>query len=227
MPDDQVAALQIENLAFRYRPGEAEVVRVGSLVVGAGEAVLLTGASGRGKSTLLQLVAGLLEPSEGVVRVRGQDIHELRGAKRDTFRGRQIGMIFQTFNLLTGFSASENVMAAMHFAGGTPAGEQRGRAVDTLSKLGLDRVDAPVEELSVGQQQRVAVARAVVNRPALVLADEPTASLDPPRADEAMDLIRRACAEAGAALVCTSHDPRMADRFERRVGLDELAGAAV
>ncbi len=227
MHDDATPALHIEKLGFRYRLGEREVVRVDALAVAPGEAVLLTGSSGRGKSTLLQLIAGLLEPSEGVIRVHGQDIHALRGAKRDTFRGRQIGMIFQTFNLLTGFTAAENVMAAMHFAGGTPAGEHRSRAVDTLSKLGLDRVDAPVEELSVGQQQRVAVARAVVNRPALVLADEPTASLDPPRADEAMDLIRRACAEAGAALVCTSHDPRMAERFERRVELDELMGAGV
>jgi putative ABC transport system ATP-binding protein len=130
-------------------------------------------------------------------------------------------MIFQTFNLLHGFSALENVMAALMFSE-VPSREHRARAGALLERLGIARVDAPPSELSIGQQQRVAVARAVVTGPTLVLADEPTASLDPENASGAMDLIQRACAESGAALLCVSHDPAVADRFGRRVRLDDL-----
>ena len=218
------SALDIKDLSFSYRPGGPEVVRVGAFGVEAGAHVLLTGGSGTGKSTLLQLICGLLEPRTGVVRVAGTDLSSLRGGARDRFRGARIGMIFQTFNLLHGFSAAENVMAALMF-GGSPAKGHRERAVSLLAELGLDRPDARVEELSVGQQQRVAVARAVACSPALVLADEPTASLDPENAANAMDLIQTACRDAGAALLCVSHDPSMAEHFERRASLDELSSA--
>ena len=130
-------------------------------------------------------------------------------------------MIFQTFNLLPGFSAAENVMLAMMFSD-IPRREHRPRAHDLLDHLGVDRPDAPPEQLSIGQQQRVAVARAVACKPDLVLADEPTASLDPENASGAMDLIQTACRESGTALLCVSHDPAMAERFEQRASLDEL-----
>jgi ABC-type lipoprotein export system ATPase subunit len=218
-------ALEIEQLRFRY-PGEGPwVVDVGSFRLGAGEQALLTGRSGRGKSTLLYLVAGLMEPSEGRVRVRGEDVHALRGHRRDQFRGREIGMIFQTFNLLQGFSAAENVMLALMFSD-VPRAEHARRARELLAHLGVERPDAPPEQLSIGQQQRVAVARAVACRPRLVLADEPTASLDPENAAGAMDLIQSACRESGAALLCVSHDPAMAERFERRASLEELNAEA-
>src|SRR5690606_25031909 len=118
-----------------------------------------------------------------------------------------------------------NVMAALMFST-IPRREHRERAVALLARLGLNRPDADPQQLSVGQQQRVAVARAVACEPALVLADEPTASLDPDNAAAAMDLIQQACRDAGAALLCTSHDPAMASRFERRVSLDDLADGA-
>ena len=216
-------ALLIEQLAFAYPGAASWVVDIGSLRLGAGEQLLLTGRSGRGKSTLLYLIAGLMEPVQGRVLVHGQDIHALKGHRRDEFRGRAIGMIFQTFNLLQGFSAAENVMLAMMFSD-IPRAEHAKRAHDLLAHLGVDRPDAPPEQLSIGQQQRVAVARAVACRPALVLADEPTASLDPENAGGAMDLIQAACRETGAALLCVSHDPSMAERFERRANLDELTG---
>lgn len=223
MPDN-APALSIEGLRFRYTPRGAWVTDVASLRLDAGEQVLLTGASGRGKSTLLSLIAGLMEPDGGRVLVAGQDVHALHGAARDTFRGRNIGMIFQTFNLLPGFTAAENVMLALMFSD-VPLREHRDRALGLLEALGVERPGAPAEELSIGQQQRVAVARAVACRPALVLADEPTASLDPENAGGAMDLIQGACSESGAALLCVSHDPTMTERFRRRASLDELASA--
>jgi putative ABC transport system ATP-binding protein len=134
-------------------------------------------------------------------------------------------MIFQTFNLLHGFSAAENVMAALMFADPRtfPHREHRERACQLLSKLGIDRPDASPDRMSVGQQQRVAVARAIACEPILVLADEPTASLDPENAATAMDLIQRTCAEHNAALLCVSHDPTITERFRHRRAMSVLA----
>lgn len=221
-------ALRIEDLSFRYdrRAVDAPpVVRVDALELGEGEMMLLRGRSGSGKTTLLGLVAGLLEPSLGRVLIAGQDLHALRGAARDRFRGRHLGVVFQTFNLLHGFSARENVLAGMMFSD-IPRSEHDARAAALLERLGIERVDARPEQLSVGQQQRVAVARAVAAKPALVLADEPTASLDPENADAAIELIKNACAEAGAALLCVSHDPTAESHFGRVEDLASLAGVA-
>lgn len=220
MTQPPTPALAIAGLKFRYPDADRAsapdqwTVDVPGLALAPGEHVLLRGGSGSGKSTLLQLVAGLLEPREGRVAVAGQGVHELKGSARDRFRGRSVGMIFQTFNLLHGFTAMENVMAALMFSN-VPPREHAPRARELLTSLGIDRPSAPVDRLSVGQQQRVAVARAVACRPALVLADEPTASLDPENAGAALDLIQRACRDVGAALLCVSHDPALAPRFDR------------
>jgi putative ABC transport system ATP-binding protein len=216
-------ALVIEGLAYRYPGAEGWVTEVGHLELARGEQVLLTGGSGSGKSTLLHLIAGLMEPTEGRVVVDGQDVHALHGAKRDLFRGTSIGMIFQTFHLLHGFSALENVMMALLFST-VARSEHATKARELLEHLGIERVHAAPEQLSIGQQQRVAVARAVACDPVLVLADEPTASLDPENAGVAIELIQGVCREKGAALVCVSHDPGMAERFERRASLESLGG---
>jgi ABC-type lipoprotein export system ATPase subunit len=204
--------LELKDLVFRYDSGDWKL-RLDSLVLNKGDQMLLRAGSGKGKSTLLSLIAGLMEPTSGTIKVAGQSVHGLNGAARDQFRGQHIGMIFQTFNLLQGFSALENVMAALMFAGASPS-EQKTKAQSLLKTLGITRLNAPVETLSVGQQQRVAVARAVACDPVLVLADEPTASLDPENAAAAMELIQRTCRERGAALLCVSHDPAMWTRFE-------------
>lgn len=228
MPPAPAPALLIENLSFRYhhpRPDEpAWELRLAHLAMAPAEQVLLTAGSGRGKSTLLSLISGLIDPQAGRIAINGTDMTSLRGHRRDLFRGTHIGMIFQTFNLLQGFTAAENVQAALMLAGKPPA-EQANIAQALLKQLGITRPHALVEQLSIGQQQRVAVARAVACGPALVLADEPTASLDPENAAGAMDLIQQMCREKGAALLCVSHDPAMAARFERRERLDALAGA--
>jgi len=223
----QQAALFLQGLRFRYpdMPSGQWVVDIASLALAPGEQVLLRGGSGAGKSTLLQLIAGLLCPSEGSIAIAGTDITTLSGAKADLFRGRHVGFIFQTFNLLHGFTAIENVMAALMFSE-VPPKQHRERAASTLTALGLTRHDADISQLSVGQQQRVAVARAVVCEPDLVLADEPTASLDPDNAETAMDLIQQACADRNAALLCVSHDRSLDARFQRSTDFAELRSAA-
>jgi putative ABC transport system ATP-binding protein len=212
-------ALRIRDVAFAY-PGAAWQIRVPSLELAQGEQALLVGGSGRGKSTLLQVIAGLREAA-GSVEVAGIRMSALRGAARDEARGKRVGMIFQTFNLLHGFSALENVLAALMFSAIPPAEhEARGRGLLGTLGLGADLADAEVDRLSVGQQQRVAVARALAGRPALVLADEPTASLDPENAAAAIALIQGACRADGAALLCTSHDPSLRARFTRTESID-------
>jgi len=228
---DKHDALTIRNLRFRHDraidapQGRDWTIDVPTLALGRGEQMLLTGGSGSGKSTLLHLIAGLIDPQHGTVHVAGTDVHTLEGARRDRFRGRHVGMIFQTFHLLPGFSALENVMLAPLFAGES-AVEQRRRGSELLERLEIATPDRDVATLSVGQQQRVAVARAIACEPVIILADEPTASLDPPTAATAMNLIQQVCRERNAALLCTSHDPAMAERFARRSSLDELRGAA-
>lgn len=234
-------ALEITGLKFRFdaSPDEESDVQRGpgagarsgssprpwlldipSLTLGAGEQMLLQAPSGRGKSTLLHLIAGITDLtalSSGRINVAGRNIHALHGAERDRFRGRHIGMVFQTFNLLQGFSALENVMAALMFSD-IPPREHDARAMELLRRLGIERPHALPHKLSVGQQQRVAVARALACRPALVLADEPTASLDPVNAGAALDLMQSVCREqvgGGAALLLVSHDPSVASRFTR------------
>jgi ABC-type lipoprotein export system ATPase subunit len=216
MPDP---ALRLRNVTFGYADAGWRL-RVPDLELAPGEQVLLVGGSGRGKSTLLQVIAGLRE-SSGDVEVAGVRMSALRGAARDEARGRRIGMIFQTFNLLHGFTALENVLAALMFSGIAPA-EHEPRARELLGSLGLgaEQAEADVDRLSVGQQQRVAVARALAARPALVLADEPTASLDPQNAAAAIGLIQEACRANGAALLCTSHDPALRGRFARTETID-------
>lgn len=211
-------ALSISNLTFQYRSTGADdrnfELNIQSLELAQGEQMLLAAQSGKGKSTLLSLIAGLMEPKTGYVKIAGTDVHSLHGSKRDAFRGRHLGMIFQTFNLLRGFTALENVQAALLFA--EVQDNSASRAASLLNSLGIASHNAPVETLSVGQQQRVAIARAVACRPTLVLADEPTASLDPANAAAAMELIQNTCRENGAALLCVSHDPSMQSKFALR-----------
>lgn len=209
-------ALKVSALRYTHNDpdGDGFLLDMPALELAEGEQALLVGSSGSGKSTLLNLIGGLLEPDSGEILVDSTALHSLRGAARDRFRGSTIGMIFQTFNLLEGFTARENVLTALLFSD-MPKREHSARADALLSRLGIERPDATPERLSVGQQQRVAVARALAARPRLVLADEPTASLDPQNAENAIALIRETCREEGAALLCTSHDPTLRGSFDR------------
>lgn len=221
-------ALAIHDLVFRFpgSPIDAPTVSIPGLTLAGGEQLLLTGPSGCGKSTLLSLIAGLLTADAGSISIAGENIQAMGGAARDHLRGRRIGMVFQTFNLLHGFTAAENVMLALMFSDLAPSAHRQ-RATELLTTLGLDAVHQAkhADKLSIGQQQRVAVARALACSPALVLADEPTASLDPDNAAAAIELLKSACAAANAALLCVSHDPALPALFPRHTSMSKLAAA--
>jgi putative ABC transport system ATP-binding protein len=181
--------------------------------------VALQGESGLGKTTFLHLIAGILKPDSGRISFAGQELTALDEPRRDRVRAMSLGYIFQTFNLLPAFTALENVLLGMAFG----PGADRQLARSLLDRVGLGvRLAHYPRQLSTGQQQRVAVARALANRPKLVLADEPTGNLDSASAREALKLIRDTCAENGAALLLVSHDREVLAQFENVVALADL-----
>jgi ABC-type lipoprotein export system ATPase subunit len=220
-------SVQIQNLRKSYvgpDGGSVPVVDVARFDLADAEQVALIGTSGSGKTTFLHLIAGILAPDRGKIlfTTDGQttDVAQLSEAKRDVFRGRHVGYIFQTHHLLSGFTALENVMLGMSFSNRAP---DRAWAEHVLEQVSLkDRLHYKPAKLSLGQQQRVAVARALANRPTLVLADEPTGSLDPRTAVGVLELIRSLCGEAGAALLMVTHDHDLAARLQRKVELSDI-----
>ena len=221
-----MALLEIADLKKGYRSPDGPdqmVLDVREFSLEADEQVALEGASGSGKTTLLNLIAGILRPDSGRISVLDTDVTSLPESARDAFRARHIGYVFQTFNLLQGYTALENVLLGMMFG----PGPDRSLASDLLIDLGLgNRLSYRPAQLSVGQQQRVALARALANRPKLVLADEPTGNLDLHSSAAALELVRRACREQGAALLVVSHDPQVLGQFDRVVKLSEINRAA-
>jgi ABC-type lipoprotein export system ATPase subunit len=220
--------ISLRNVAKTYRRADGtttSALDVPSLDVAAGEAVCVVGGSGTGKTTLLNVVAGIVLPDRGTVTVDGEEIPRLSEAKRDAYRARKIGYVFQTFNLLQAYTAEENVLLPPMFAG-MKRSEARARAAELLTRVGLGgKRDRRPSEMSVGEQQRVAVARAVACRPKVLLADEPTANLDPKNAREAMALLREVAAESGAVLLVVTHDQRLRAEFARVETLGTAAAA--
>ena len=214
--------LEVSDLTKSYVSPDgttSRIIDIPSFVMEAGEQVALAGESGSGKTTFLHLLAGIIQADAGSVRIADVEMNALTEAERDRARALHLGYVFQTFNLLQGFSALENVMLGMMFG---PGGD-KARARSLLERVGMsDRLDYRPRQLSVGQQQRVAVARALANGPKLVLADEPTGNLDRERSAEALSLIREVCRENDAALLLVSHDPAVLDAFDRCESLSEL-----
>jgi putative ABC transport system ATP-binding protein len=199
------------------------VVDVESFALEEKAQVALEGESGSGKTTLLNLIAGILKPDSGAIRMAGREMSALSEPARDRLRATTIGYIFQTFNLLQGYTCLENVLLGMSFG----PGADRAFARELLERVGLgNRLKHYPRQLSTGQQQRVAVARAMANRPKLVLADEPTGNLDHKNAAEALALIRSACHDNGAALLLVSHDRAVLQQFEFVQALDKINQAA-
>jgi ABC-type lipoprotein export system ATPase subunit len=208
--------LKIEQLKKSFRlpeGGNLPILDVPSYSVAAGEQVVLIGESGSGKTTLLHAIAGLLSIDAGTIEIDGIETTRLSEQGRDRVRAAKLGYVFQTFNLLPGFTALENVRLGMTFASGK---HDVHRAKDLLARVGLqDRMQHKPAALSVGQQQRVAVARALANQPRLLLADEPTANIDPSNQQMIIDLIRRCCQDEQIALLLVSHSMQVANQFSR------------
>ena len=215
--------LLVENVqkSFRLPDGTPlPILNVPRFEVAAGEQLALVGGSGSGKTTLLHIIAGISRPDSGRVQINGTDITQLNEVGRDMFRANNLGYVFQTFNLLAGFTALENVLLGMSFCGRKP---DEARAKHLLERVGLGkRFDHKPAMLSVGEQQRTAVARALVNRPKVMLADEPTASIDARHQQQVLDLVRDTCREESVALVVVTHAAEVSAQFPRIERLEEL-----
>jgi putative ABC transport system ATP-binding protein len=229
------ASLRIEHLSYAWPGAQTPCLRIDALDVGRGERVFLHGPSGSGKSTLLGLIGLVLRPDAGTVALAGQDTSRLGGTARDRMRADHIGVIFQQFNLIPYLPVLDNVLLACRFsprrrqrvidAGSTPA-DEAGRLLRRLD-LAPDHWTRPAARLSVGQQQRVAMARALIGGPELILADEPTSALDAPRQQAFLELLLGECAARGTTLVFASHDRSLARLLDREIDLAALNQAAI
>ena len=221
--------IRLRDVHKSYRQGPRTVLAcaVDALDIAAGEQVALVGRSGTGKTTLLHILAGLLHPDRGEVEVVGERIDQLGQAACDRHRGRHIGMVYQTFNLLQPFTALENVLLGALFGRGA-GGDAKARAEALLGKVGLgDRAHHRPSELSVGQVQRVAICRALINDPELILMDEPLGNQDKATGTQVLDLLLQMASDGGKTVVMVTHDPESAKRMQRTVDLASLRPAEV
>lgn len=221
--------VRLSDLRFAW-PGQAPLLEINKFELGAGERLFLRGPSGSGKSTLLGLIAGVLEARTGEIRVLDHDMVKLSGSRRDQVRADHLGVIFQLFNLVPYLSVVQNVVLPCRFSKrrsrqAKAAGGAETEAKRLLARLGLDEAELlsrTVTELSVGQQQRVAAARALIGNPSLIIADEPTSALDAETRDRFIELLSDEAQKTGAALLFVSHDAGLAPLFDRALDLFEI-----
>lgn len=229
MTVSQAAAIHVENLRFGWEPGRL-VLDIPDFSVAAGERIFLHGPSGCGKSTLLALLAGVTKPDAGRITLTDNHLHQMTQGARDRFRAEHMGVIFQTFNLMPFLSVLDNVRLGFAFSKTRQKrvirdARERGLTIESLAgRLGLgeDVMGRQVRDLSIGQQQRVAVARALLGGPQLVIADEPTSALDTQTRDRFIQLLTDECQRYGSTLVFVSHDMSLASHFDRMLDLTEL-----
>ena len=229
-----VPAIELRDLAFGWRASEP-LLSIEDFAVARGERVFLHGPSGSGKSTLLGLIGGVTRPDRGVIRLLGEDLTAMSESRRDAFRAGHVGFVFQLFNLVPYLSVLDNVLLPLRFSRPRRAriGDPGAEARRLLGALGLDDerlVARRVTELSVGQQQRVAAARALFGRTEILVADEPTSALDADARDAFLSLLMRECAAAGTSVLFVSHDRSLGRHFDRSValrggGVQTLGGA--
>lgn len=218
----------LKNVEFAYA-GHGPVLEIEEFKLSQGQQLLLRGTSGSGKSTLLGLIAGVLRATHGCVEVAGQDLSVLSGTARDRFRADHCGVIFQQFNLLPFLSVRDNIALGLNFVSrqrrARNVAELDARISSLLIELGLDPSslwNSPAGQLSVGQQQRVAAARALIGKPRLLLADEPTSALDTVSANAFLHLVSQACQQSGTSAIVVSHDPALEPLFDEVRVLDEI-----
>ncbi len=224
-------AIELRNLTFGYRVG-TPILDIPHLEIARRQRVFVYGPSGSGKTTLLGIMAGVLRANAGTLSVLGQDFTSISGSKRDAFRALHIGYIFQMFNLIPYLTVLENIelpcrinRTRRHRLGKT---RLREAAVEIADHLGIAQLAAEhVTDLSVGQQQRVAAARALLGSPEIVVADEPTSSLDADRRESFLDLLFRNCSEAGSTLVFVSHDQQLTSHFDQTISLPDINTASL
>lgn len=222
-------SVEAKNLVFAW-PGQKPLLNIGEFYIDAGERLFLSGPSGSGKSTLLGLIGGVLAPGSGALDVLGEPLHELRASDRDRLRADEIGFIFQQFNLLPFLDVVTNVSLACRFSDRRrerALGQSRSEdeeAQRLLRHLGIDEdlLRRPVTQLSIGQQQRVAAARALIGSPGLLIADEPTSALDSDLRAHFIDLLIAECESAGTALMFVSHDLSLSPHFDRSIRLADI-----
>lgn len=223
-------AVALSDVRFAYKAGR-DVLAIERLTIARGETVFLHGPSGSGKTTLLGLLAGVLQANRGQVQVLGEDFTRMSSGARDAFRARHLGYVFQMFNLIPYLSVKENILLPIRLDAGRRArlGTQSFDAAvrEVAGELDIaPYLDTPIGELSVGQQQRVAAARALIGHPEVVIADEPTSALDTDRREQFLQLLFRSCEKAQATLVFVSHDHTLMPLFSRIVELGEINTAA-
>jgi len=219
--------IELRHVQKLYRQGDTELIAcaVDALDIAAGEQVALVGRSGTGKTTLMHIIAGILRADAGSVKIRGVELERLSEGQRDRFRGQHIGMVYQTFNLLQPFTALENVLLAALFGRNDRTAKLRAEAL--LERVGLqDRMHHRPSQLSVGQVQRVAICRALINDPELVLMDEPLGNQDKATGGQVLDLLLQMAREGNRTVVMVTHDPESASRMQRTIDLQGLRRAS-
>tara|TARA_Y100001978_G_scaffold201783_1_gene220966 strand:- start:131 stop:829 length:699 start_codon:yes stop_codon:yes gene_type:complete len=221
--ENTTPAVHLSDVGFAFEQGEERVLDIPSWEIARSERVFLQGESGSGKSTLLSLLSGMFVPSSGQVSVLGTAVSSLSTRERDRFRAGNIGFVFQQFNLIPYLSVLDNILLAARFAETTGV-SARARAEELLIKvnLGVELHDRPAGQLSIGQQQRVAIVRALINSPELLLVDEPTSALDHRNRDSFLELLTEILSESGCAMVFVSHDPEIGKYFDSKLTMHDL-----
>lgn len=230
MPEAVEPIVELSSVNFRWPGQRSFALNIRQLTLGREEKVLLVGPSGSGKSTLLSLLCGIMVPESGQIRILGKDLNKLTRSQRDRFRADHFGIIFQMFNLLPYGSVLDNVLLPLSFSSARRDRTQgqaplQDAALSLLDRLGLggeDLAGAPASNLSVGQQQRVAVARALIGSPEILVADEPTSALDRENQVQFLDLVFSQIEESRATLIMVSHDESLGSRFDRTVRLPDV-----
>lgn len=208
----------IDNLNFGY--SDQQILSIPRMEVKESEHLLILGNSGSGKTTLLHILGGLLSPKEGKVIIGETDLYGLSGSQRDKYRGQNIGLVFQKAHLISALSVQDNLLLAQYLSG---AAQDKGRIHEVLTELNLgDKMTKRVRQLSQGEQQRVTIARALLNRPRVILADEPTASLDDDNAAIVLNMLKGQAEKYQASLIIATHDQRVKDQFDLQLNLHAL-----
>ncbi|TPV57415.1 ABC transporter ATP-binding protein [Aestuariibacter sp. GS-14] len=215
------AVIQLNAVSFCY-PQSKNTLRIADWQVKQGERIFLHGKSGSGKTTLLNLLSGILTPEQGSITILDEPFSALTESKRDRFRARHIGVVFQQFNLISHLTVAQNIRLAAHFAGNLPPNNDRLKTLINALHLPADVLQKKAQQLSVGQQQRVAIARALVNEPEILLVDEPTSALDADARDAFMTLLIDLCEAHNTTLIFVSHDQSLSKYLTSRVSVNDI-----